>query len=230
MQTFFAESNLWLRIATVPVYVGSIVLTAELLHRYTDTKPEHVRKVVHIGTGNVMLIAWLFHLPAWVGIISSVLAGIITLLSYRFPILPGVNSVGRKSFGTFFYTLSIGILIAIFWHLNLPHYGVIGILIMAWGDGLAAIIGQKFGKHPYTILGNTKSWEGTLTMLLVGYTIVSIVLFSVQGNTWQTWVVGIPVAIAATAVESIAQWGLDNLSVPLVGAGLAFAINQLLVN
>jgi phytol kinase len=230
MQTFFAESNLWLRIATVPVYVGSIVLTAELLHRYTDTKPEHVRKVVHIGTGNVMLIAWLFHLPAWVGIISSVLAGIITLLSYRFPILPGVNSVGRKSFGTFFYTLSIGILTAIFWHLNLPHYGVIGILIMAWGDGLAAIIGQKFGKHPYTILGNTKSWEGTLTMLLVGYTIVSIVLFSVQGNTWQTWVVGIPVAIAATAVESIAQWGLDNLSVPLVGAGLAFAINQLLVN
>jgi phytol kinase len=230
MQTFFAESNLWLRIATVPVYVGSIVLTAELLHRYTDTKPEHVRKVVHIGTGNVMLIAWLFQLPAWVGIISSVLAGIITLLSYRFPILPGVNSVGRKSFGTFFYTLSIGILTAIFWHLNLPHYGVIGILIMAWGDGLAAIIGQKFGKHPYTILGNTKSWEGTLTMLLVGYTIVSIVLFSVQGNTWQTWVVGIPVAIAATAVESIAQWGLDNLSVPLVGAGLAFAINQLLVN
>ena len=230
MQTFFAESNLWLRIATVPVYVGSIVLTAELLHRYTDTKPEHVRKVVHIGTGNVMLIAWLFQLPAWVGITSAVLAGIITLLSYRFPILPGVNSVGRKSLGTFFYAVSIGILIAIFWQLNLPHYGVIGILIMAWGDGLAAIIGQKFGKHPYIILGNTKSWEGTLTMLLVSYAIVSIVLFSVQGNIWQTWVVGIPVAIAATAVESIAQWGLDNLSVPLVSAGLAFGIDRLLLH
>jgi phytol kinase len=230
MQTFFAESNLWLRIATVPVYVGSIVLTAELLHRYTDTKPEHVRKVVHIGTGNVMLIAWLLQLPAWVGITSAVLAGIITLLSYRFPILPGVNSVGRKSLGTFFYSVSIGILTAIFWQLNLPHYGVIGILIMAWGDGLAAIIGQKFGKHPYTIVGNTKSWEGTLTMLLVSYAIVSIVLFSVQGNIWQTWVVGIPVAIAATAVESIAQWGLDNLSVPLVSAGLAFAIDRFLTN
>jgi phytol kinase len=229
MQTFFAESNLWLRIATVPVYVGSIVLTAELLHRYTDTKPEHVRKVVHIGTGNVMLIAWLLQLPAWVGITSAVLAGIMTLISYRFPILPGVNSVGRKSLGTFFYTVSIGILTAIFWQLNLPHYGVIGILIMAWGDGFAAIIGQKYGKHPYIILGNTKSWEGTFTMLLVSYTIVSIVLFSVQGNIWQTWIVGIPVAIAATAVESIAQWGLDNLSVPLVSAGLAFWIDRLLI-
>jgi phytol kinase len=227
MQIFFADSNLWWRITTVPVYVGSIVLTAELLHRFTETKPEHVRKVVHIGTGNVMLLAWLLELPAWVGVTSAVLAGIMTLISYRLPILPGVNSVGRKSLGTFFYAISIGILTAIFWPLQLPYYGVIGILIMAWGDGLAAIVGQKFGQHPYTIFGNTKSWEGTSTMFVVSYAIVSIILFSVQGNIWQTWAIGIPVAIAATAVESIAQWGLDNLSVPLISAGLAFAINQL---
>ena len=228
MPTFFTDSNLWLRIAIVPVYVGSIVTIAELLHRYTDTTPERVRKVVHIGTGNVILIAWLLQLPAWVGIISGILAGIITLISYRLPILPGVNSVGRKSLGTFFYAVSIGILTAIFWNLNLPYYAVIGILIMAWGDGLAAIIGQTFGKHPYQIVGNTKSWEGTLTMLVVSYTIVAIVLLTVQGNIWQTWLVGIPVAIAATAVESIAQWGLDNLTVPLISAGLAFFINQLI--
>ena len=230
MPTFFTDSNLWLRIAIVPVYVGSIVTIAELLHRYTDTTPERVRKVVHIGTGNVILIAWLLQLPAWVGIISGVLAGIITLISYRLPILPGVNSVGRKSLGTFFYAVSIGILTAIFWNLNLPYYAVIGILIMAWGDGLAAIIGQTFGKHPYQIVGNTKSWEGTLTMLVVSYTIVAIVLLTVQGNIWQTWLVGIPVAIAATAVESIAQWGLDNLTVPLISAGLAFFINQLVIS
>jgi phytol kinase len=229
MPIFFAESQLWLRIVTVPVYVGAIVLTAELLHRYTDTQPEQIRKVVHIGTGNVILIAWWLQLPAWVGITSGVLAAIIALISYRLPILPGVNSVGRKSLGTFFYAVSIGILTAIFWNLNLPYYGVIGVLIMAWGDGLAAIIGQKFGKHPYTIFGNTKSWEGTLTMLLVSYTIVSIVLLGVHGNVWQTWVVGIPVAIVATAIESIAQWGLDNLSVPLTSAGLAFAIDRLLI-
>jgi phytol kinase len=209
MPTFLAESHLWQRIATVP--------------------PERVRKVVHIGTGNVIILAWLLDLPSWVGITSGVLAGIIALISYRLPILPGVNSVGRKSLGTFFYAVSIGILTAIFWTLDLPHYGVIGVLIMAWGDGLAAIIGQKFGKHPYTIFGNTKSWEGTFTMLLVSYTIVSIVLLSVQGNIWQTWLVGIPVAIATTSVESIAQWGLDNLSVPLIGAGLAFAINQIAI-
>jgi phytol kinase len=227
MPAYFNDFNLWLRIATVPVYVGAIVLTAELLHRYTTTSPEQVRKVVHIGTGNVILLAWLLQLPAWVGIVSAVLAGIVTLVSYRLPILPGVNSVGRKSLGTFFYAVSIGILTAVFWPLHQPYYGAIGILIMAWGDGLAAIIGQKYGKHPYTIVGNTKSWEGTLTMLVVSYAIVTLVLLNVQGNIWQTWVVGIPVAIAATAVESIAQWGIDNLTVPLTGAGLAYIINQL---
>ena len=230
MQAFSTDSHLWLRIATVPVYVGAIVLIAELLHLYTDTKPEYVRKVVHIGTGNVMLLAWLLELPAWVGIISGVLAGVIMLVSYYLPILPGVNSVDRRSLGTFFYAVSIGISVAVFWPLNLPHYGVIGILIMAWGDGLAAIIGQNFGKHPYTIFGNTKSWEGTSTMFVVSYGIVAIVLFSVQGNIWQTWAVGIPVAIAATAVESIAQWGLDNLSVPLLSAGLACVLNQILIS
>ncbi len=229
MPLIFAESTLWLRIATVPVYVGAIVLVAELLHLYTNTKPEYVRKVVHIGTGNVILLAWLLQLPIWVGIISAVLASIVALISYRLPILPGVNSVGRKSLGTFFYAVSIGIVTAVFWNLNLPHYGVIGILIMAWGDGLAAIIGLKFGKHPYQIFGNTKSWEGTGTMLLVSYAIVAIVLCSVHGNTWQTWVVGIPVAIIATTVESIAQWGLDNLTVPLSSAGFALIFDQLAI-
>ena len=228
MPILFADANLWLRVATVPVYVGTIVLISELLHRYTDTTPEQVRKVVHIGTGNVIILAWLLDLPAWVGIISGVLAGIVTLISYRLPILPGVNSVGRKSLGTFFYAVSIGILTAIFWNLHLPYYGVIGILIMAWGDGLAAIIGQRFGKHPYTVFGNTKSWEGTLTMLVVSYAIVSIVLLTVNGNIWQTWVVGIPVAIVATGIESIAQWGLDNLTVPLSSAGLAFLVDRFL--
>jgi phytol kinase len=63
-------------------------------------------------------------------------------------------------------------------------------------------------------------------MFVVSYAIVAIVLLTVHGNTWQTWIVGIPVAIVATAVESIAQWGLDNLTVPLIGAGLAFVVDR----
>jgi phytol kinase len=220
--------SLWFRIALVPIYVGSIVLIAELGHRWQLFSSEQSRKIVHIGTGNVIALAWLLKLPAWVGITSAVLAGIITLISYWLPILPGVNSVGRKSYGTFFYSVSMGLLIAIFWPLKHPEYAVIGILAMAWGDGLAAIVGQKWGRHPYKILGNSKSLEGTVTLLVVSYVITTIILYITHGNLPIVWFVGIPVAIVAVILESISQFGIDNITLPLGAALLAFWLTEIL--
>jgi phytol kinase len=219
---------IWFRIALVPIYVGSIVLLAELGHRWQWFSAEQSRKIVHIGTGNVIALAWLLQLPAWVGITSAVLAGIITLISYWLPILPGVNSVGRKSYGTFFYAVSMGLLIAIFWPLKHPEYAAIGILVMAWGDGLAAIIGQKWGRNPYQILGNSKSLEGTATLLLVSYIVTTVVLYITHGNLLYVWLVGMPVAIVAVILESISQFGIDNITLPLGAAMLAFWLAEIL--
>jgi phytol kinase len=226
--TGLADFPLWWRIAVVPVYVSLIVVTAELCHRWCLLSPEPTRKIVHIGTGNVMAIAWLLQLPAWVGITSAVLAGITTLISYQLPILPGVNSVGRKSLGTFFYAVSIGLLTAIFWPMQRPEYGVLGILIMAWGDGLAAIVGQQWGQHPYQVWGNRKSIEGTIALAVVSYLLTVMILYIVQGNLPMTWAIGVPVAIAAVGLESISQLGIDNLTLPLGTALLAFWLNYLL--
>jgi phytol kinase len=223
-----ADLPLWFRIAVVPLYVGAIVLTAELFHRWQWLPSEQTRKIVHIGTGNVIAIAWLLKLPAWVGITSAVLAGIITLVSYWLPILPGVNSVGRRSWGTFFYSVSMGLLIAIFWPLGRPEYAVIGILVMAWGDGLAAIVGQAYGKHRYRVFGNGKSVEGSIALAVVSYIVVTGILFIVQGNLPITWLVGMPVAVVAIGLESVSQWGLDNLTLPLGTALLSFWINLVL--
>jgi phytol kinase len=220
--------SLWFRIALVPIYVGSIVLLAELGHRWQWFSAEQSRKIVHIGTGNVIALAWLLQLPAWVGITSAVVAGIITLLSYWLPILPGVNSVGRKSYGTFFYAVSMGLLIAIFWPLKRPEYAVLGILVMAWGDGLAAIVGQRWGRNPYKIWGNSKSVEGSFTLLLVSYIITTIVLYLAHGNLLWIWLVGIPVAIVAVLLESCSQFGIDNLTLPLGTALLAFWLADIL--
>lgn len=221
-------SSLWFKIAIAAVWVGAIVLTAELLHRYTTTDPEKIRKVVHVGTGQVILLAWWLEIPAWVGIAASILASTITLLSYKFPILPGINSVGRKSLGTFFYALSIGILVAWFWQIQQPQYAAIGILVMTWGDGLAALIGQKYGKHPYKIGGIQKSWEGSLTMTLVSFLVTSLILLAVQGNIWQIYVVSIAVALVATALESFSKLGVDNLTVPVGSAALSFLLMEIL--
>jgi phytol kinase len=223
-------TSLWLQITIVAVWVLLMLLIAWVVYRFASGDPEIVRKIVHIGTGNVILLAWWLDIPASVGITASIVASVVTLLSYRFPLLPGINSVGRQSLGTFFYAVSFGILVAWFWHLQQPQYAAIGIMVMTWGDGLAALVGQRFGQHKYKVFGSQKSWEGSLTMALVSYLICNLILLSVQGNLWQTWVVSLAVAIAATGLEAVSFLGVDNLTVPLGSAALAFVMMQVLIN
>lgn len=214
------------QITIAGTWVGGIFLLASILSRFTATGPEVVRKVVHMGVGNVILIAWWLQIPAWLGIVASIGFSSLMLLSYRYPILPSVSGVGRQSWGTFFYAVSIGVLIAGFWTQNLPQYAVLGILIMTWGDGLAALVGQRFGHHRYVIWGIPKSWEGSLAMALVSYLISSQILLVTQGNIWQTWAIAALVALAATGLEAFSKLGIDNLTVPIGSAALCFALTQ----
>lgn len=220
--------TIWLQIAVVGLWLGIVLAIAGTVSRLANSDPEVVRKIVHIGTGNVILFAWWFDIPAWVGIGASIIAGVTTLLSYRLPILPGINSIGRKSLGTFFYAISIGILVAWFWAVQKPYFAALGILTMTWGDGLAALIGQRYGRHVYTVGGVKKSWEGSLTMAVVSYIVSSSILLAIQGNTWLTWLVAFVVALVATGLEAFSWYGIDNLSVPIASAGLAFLLTQLL--
>ena len=221
--------DLWLQIGIVVLVLGVVVLLAETIYRRVSANSELVRKVVHISTGNIILLAWWLKLPTWVGIWASVIAGAIALLSFYIPFLPGINSVGRKSLGTFFYAISIGILIAWFWPTQQYQYAAIGILVMTWGDGLAALIGQKYGQHPYEVWGIKKSWEGSLTMALTSYFVSSLILFGVQGNIWQTWLIPVAIALVATGLEAFSKLGIDNLTVPLGSAAIAFYLSQYLL-
>nr|WP_242035709.1 MULTISPECIES: diacylglycerol/polyprenol kinase family protein [unclassified Leptolyngbya] len=200
-------------------------MLAEMVGQLGLADSEVVRKIVHIGIGNVILLAWWLQIPAWLGVSASLLFSGVTLLSYWLPILPGINSVGRQSLGTFFYTLSFASLIGLFWS-SLPHFAVLGILVMAWGDGLAALIGQTWGRHPYQIWGMKKSWEGTAAMFLISFMVAGTVLSALPTQE-PIWVVAGLVAIAATILESCSKFGVDNLTVPLGSGAIAFLLSQL---
>jgi phytol kinase len=218
---------LWLQLTIVGVWLATILLLAECLSRYTAIDSEVVRKIVHIGVGNVILLAWWFRLPIELGVGASVLFSAIAFLSYRIPVLLSLNSVGRKSLGTFFYAVSIGVLIGCFWTLQQYHHAVLGVLVMTWGDGLAALVGQRFGRHPYKVFGMQKSLEGTLTMAIVSFAVSSLVLLEVQGDLWQTGAISLVIALVATGLEAFSKFGIDNLTVPLGSAALSFFLSQL---
>nr|WP_225886947.1 diacylglycerol/polyprenol kinase family protein [Nodosilinea nodulosa] len=212
------------QIGLVAAWLAVVGGVAEGLRRTTPIDNEITRKIVHIGAGQVILLAWWLQTPAWMGIAAAIAFSGVALLSYRLPILPGINGVGRHSLGTFFYAVSIGVLTAAFWPPGLPEYAVLGILVMTWGDGMAALIGQNFGRHPYKILGNQKSWEGSLTMALASFLVCLLVLVLTVGFTTAVWGTALVVAIAATLLETLSFYGLDNLTVPLGSAVLAYGL------
>lgn len=215
-------------IALVALYLGILLLAADRLTRVFPNDGEITRKVVHIGTGNVILFAWWWRIPAWVGIGAAVIAGIIAIISYFLPILPSINSVGRRSWGTLFYAISIGVLVAWFWPIDRPWFAAIGILTMALGDGFAALVGQNFGRHPYEILGSRKSVEGSLTMAGISFSVTLVILSIVAGFSGPIALISLAVAIGATILESFSKLGVDNLTVPIGSAAIAYYLFQAL--
>lgn len=231
LESFTTIFQSWLpSLVVVGMWIGMVIGLAEWISNNSEYDPEIPRKIVHIGTGNVILIAWWLDTPLSLGLLASVIFCMVTLLSYRFPILPSVSGIGRQSWGTFFYALSIGLLIAYFWGRSLPQFAALGVLVMTWGDGLAAIIGQNFGTHPYTIWGIKKSWEGSSTMFFVSFLITAAILLPIyvgQFSLLSGLGIIIGVSAIATGLEAFSKYGLDNLTVPLGAAGLCYGLVHL---
>ncbi|CAJ2629402.1 unnamed protein product [Trifolium pratense] len=124
----------------------------------------------------------------------------------------------------------VGILIlcaVVFWR-NSP-IGVVSLAMMCGGDGVADIIGRRYGsmKIPYN---QSKSWAGSIAMLIFGF-LVSIGMlyyYSFLGHVQFDWGDIVPkvafIAFVATVVESlpITEVVDDNISVPLVTMAMAF--------
>ena len=212
------------KVAIAALWLALVGLAAIGVDRVVPEGSELVRKVVHIGTGNIVLLAWWMKIPGWIGVSAGVFFAIVTLASYRFQLLPRIDNVGRKSFGTFFYAVSIAVLVGWFWGVNRPEFGVLGILVMTWGDGLAGLVGKRFGRHRYQLWGMEKSWEGSLTMAIVATLVSAIILSNVVGSVAQLITIAFTVGILSAVLEAFSNLGIDNLTVPILSAAIAYSL------
>jgi phytol kinase len=133
----------------------------------------------------------------------------------------------RGNLGTIYFPITFTILTWLLWgHQPLL---VAALMPMTWGDALAAIVGQRVGRHTFSVLGSTRSLEGSLTMLVVAWVATMLPLLLLSGSPFPGWsgvLVALVVAAVATLVEAVSPWGIDNLTVPAVCA-LALWIAQL---
>ncbi len=199
-------------IFVISLWIIIILSIAFLCKRYFPKKEELSRKIIHIGTGPVILLAWLFDIPKNIAFSTAFLITIALGVNYQFRLLPAIEDIERKSFGTIAYGISITLLLLLFW----PRYASsisIGILSMAFGDGLAGLIGRSTNSPKWLILGQTKSVVGTVTMGSV--VAITTAIISATNNLGIKPLEIVVIATIATFLEQISPWGIDNLTVPI---------------
>ena len=170
------------------------------------------RKIVHIGIGPVLPLAWLLDVPASIAVPCAVVVTLIAFINHRWNLLPAVEDVGRNSYGTVAYGFAICLLLLLFWADN-PSAACAGVLVMAFGDGLAGLIGRAVRSPDWTILDQRKSIVGTTTMAITtAVVLLALVLITQSQLTPLRLLV---VCTLAVGLEQLSLWGIDNLTVPL---------------
>ncbi len=195
------------------IYVFAVIFLAGFLERFGK---EASRKTVHILVANWWLIAMIFFTsPLWAAFVPACFV-LLNGLSYRFNLFSAMErGEGRGDLGTVYYAISLLILALFsFSPYGSPIIGGLGILVMGYGDGLAAVIGKKYPLGPYRLGGNQKSLSGSLTMFLSSF-LVSFLFLSLTGQS-RTLVPALALSVIATVLEAMTPWGLDNLTVPLL--------------
>ena len=118
-------------------------------------------------------------------------------------------------FGTVYYAISLFLMVIYtFGIIKKPEIGLCATLIMGYGDGLAAVMGQSIKSYEYKVGKTVKTLVGSATMLVVTGILVSIYLLSFGTPLWYFKAAGI--SIILTIVEAISIKGTDNLTVPVI--------------
>ena len=195
-------------------YVFVMVGAGEGLRRWRDYSSDFTRKFIHIGVGMYSVLAvLLFDRWEW-AVIPPAAFIVINFLDWKFGLVQAMTSSDRSNLGTIYFPISFVIIIWLFW--DRPGLLVGSLMPLTWGDALAAVMGRRYGRRHYTVLGSTRSLEGSLTMFVLSALSVwlALALFDVANPLGLALVT----AAGATLVEAVSPWGLDNLTIPAVSA------------
>ncbi len=197
------------------------------------------RKIIHMGTGPIFVACWLlFPEAALARYLAALVPGAITV---QFALVglgvlkdpAAVQAMSRTGDrreilrGPLFYGIVFVALTVIYWR-NSP-LGIIALMLLCGGDGLADIIGKRLGKNPLPWSKN-KTWAGSLAMFAGGWLFALAILgLYVAAGTFhgpfETYVLPVTViALVGALVESLPYGDIDNLTVPAVAVLLGYLL------
>lgn len=223
------------------LYAFGLLFIVEAIGRRLKWQQAFTRKIIHIGAG-----MWIWGILAlfdtWtIGVIPFATFIVLNFVFYRFQIFKAMDAVDSSP-GTVYFAISITVLFALLWRtggaLDRVPVAAAAVMAMTWGDGLASIIGQRYGKRPYTTFGHPRSREGSVAMAIGAFVAMALTLLWLPGSTLSPNSAVLPFGsvllltvigtTVATTAEAFSPAGTDNLSVPLLTGLALFLLSALL--
>ncbi len=209
------------------VYILFIIFVSSKMDKLLHISQKASRKFLHAMIGNLPFI-----IPFFTANIYPVLvaAPFILVTFFASPYSP-VDNVSKKlkgladiteeghHLGLVFYAISYTFLALFF--ASKPYVIAAGILPMAYGDSLAAIVGERYGRRRYKLVAD-KSLEGSIAMFFGSFFsfTISLIFFSAlyPFSIYEKIFPALAASTVATLVESVSPMSFDNLTVPAFSA------------
>lgn len=207
--------GLVLFVAALIVFVGQGLFVAG------NVRVEYSRKLIHIGL-STWVAWWLFLLPVNVVIVASMVLASGVFITKRFGFLKSIHGVRRSTHGEVTYALGITATAIFFPN---PAVFALAILNLGYADGLAAVMGIRFGgKHRYDLWGRTESGKTLIgSFTAFAFAAFSGLLFWLVAPTLVAdgWLIAIHILLSAflvSSLEFVSRSGFDNIILPLAVA------------
>ncbi|MBD3638567.1 MAG: phosphatidate cytidylyltransferase [Crocinitomicaceae bacterium] len=234
------------------IYAGLFLILftiGELLYHKLKLPAEITRKFVHMGTGVICLTFPFFLGSHWSVLVLTISFFAILLVSIKFNLLKSINSVDRKTGGSFIFPVVIYLT---FWAYSIfglgdmdatgldwkntaigreMFYGAtvyyfLPILILSISDPMAALIGKKWPVGKYKIFGCTKTFMGSAAFFLSALALSIIFMMPLATSPEYGMLIALCIAFSTTLVEAICHRGIDNLLIPLTAVFVMVMFNE----
>lgn len=213
-------------------YIFIMILISDRLNNIFNISKKSSRKFLHAMIGNLPFAIPFFEWPLSSAIIAAPFI-IVTLLASPHSPSPYLREKLRRlsnlteeghSFGLILYSISYTLLA--FLYPSKPYIIAAGVLPMAYGDSVAALIGKKYGK---TMIINEKTLEGFLAMSAAS--LITLILSLTYFSALYPFTINqkiLPIlatVIVVSFAELLSPRGYDNITVPILGAITFYAID-----
>lgn len=207
------------------VYVFSLVALMEVFVTRFGLARDLSRKITHIGAGMIIAFLPLFDDTHWSKYLNVSIFAIWIFLLVQKGFFADINDEAVKTMtrtgdrrellkGPLYFVIVATICGTFFYK---TFEGVLAMAVLGWGDGMAPVIGSRYGKIKYQIL-SPKSVEGSLTMFVSAFVASLLLVQFIVPQEYNFNRILILSAIA-TVAEGISPKELDNFIIPLAVIG-----------